>query len=183
MKRSLVVTCLFASLAFASLALAQAKTGGLDALSDDTLMAELAARDLNSLLDRAFDVDKVAPEKRDGIRTLSALHRLNDPKAKLTNKERQQLISDSVKGIEQALPKLNDPVVLMQQAVTLIQSGVEQQVNRLEYWGENPRTQGQLRPVVEAVTKILDKASESAAAEADKLSNQIKGPNDTVASA
>src|SRR5690349_8855952 len=90
-----------AVLSSASLMFAQQKPGGtgLDSLNDDTLMAELASRDLQSLLDRAFEVNKVTSEKRDAIKTLSALSRLNDPTAKLTNKQRQELITDIVKGI------------------------------------------------------------------------------------
>src|SRR5947208_987314 len=86
-----------AILFFTSSALAQATRpaagGGLDSLTDDRLMNELAARGLNSLLDRAFEVNNVPKAEQEGRRTLLALRQLSDPSAaKLTAKQRQELI-------------------------------------------------------------------------------------------
>lgn len=150
---------------------------GLDALTDDALMNELASRGLNSLLERAFEVNNVPEAERQGRRTLIALSRLSDPSAKLTIVQRQRLVAEIVKGIEQALPSLNDPQLLMRQAFVLITQGVERDVNTLEYWGENPRTQATLRPIVQSVIKILIKCAERARAESERVANQITAPN------
>src|SRR5688572_1130542 len=135
---------------------------GLDALPEDRLMTELANRGLDTLLERAFVVNKVPKERQDGIRTLGALRELSDPRSKLTARERQDRIAKIVTGIEQALPGLNDPRLLMQQASVLLRFGVERDVNTLEYWGENPRTQSSLRPVAQVVVKLYDKAAKVA---------------------
>src|SRR3954468_11275533 len=62
---------------------------GLDSLSDDALMNELASRGLNTLLDRAFEVNKVSETERQGRRTLIALSKLSDPNTTLTASQRQ----------------------------------------------------------------------------------------------
>jgi hypothetical protein len=157
---------------------AQQQRAGLDALDEDRLLTELANRGLDSLLERAFVVYKVPKEKQDGIRTLGALRELSDPRSKLTPHERQDRVARIVGGIEQALPAMNDPKVLMQQASVLIKSGVERDVNTLEYWGENTRTQASLQPIAEVVIKLLDKAAKAAEKQAEAIANQIKGLDD-----
>jgi hypothetical protein len=140
-------------------------------------MNELAARNLNTLLDRAFEINNVPPAEQQGRRTLIALGRLSDPGAKLTAAQRQQLVSQIVQGIEPALPTITDPQLLMKQAVVLINQGVERDVNALEYWGENPRTQARLRPVVETVIKLLSRSGALARAQAEAIANSITAPN------
>lgn len=151
---------------------------GLDALSDDRLMTELANRGLEPLLERAFVINKVPKEKQDGIRTLIALRELADPRAKLTPRERQERIEEIVAGIEQALPGMTDPRVFMQQAYVLIKHVHERDVNTLEYWGENPRTQAALRPVAQVIVKLLDKAAAAAEKQSETVANQLKGLDD-----
>ena len=151
---------------------------GLDALNDERVYGELATRGLENLLDRAFEVNNVPQNQRDGIRTLVALRELSNPDAKLSPRERQNVIERVVKGIEQALPAMSDARLLMQQAQTLITLGVERDVNALEYWGENPRTQAQLRPIAETITKILDKAYAEAQRQSDEVANQIQSLDD-----
>ncbi len=150
---------------------------GLDALNDDALMNELASRGLNTLLDRAFEVNQVPEAERQGRRTLIALARLSDPESRLSVSQRQKLVNEIVQGIESALPAINDPNLLMRQAFVLITQGVQRDVNTLEYWGENPRTQATLRPIVQTIIKILDKCMVRAKAVADELSNRITAPN------
>ncbi|MGB7158243.1 MAG: hypothetical protein WBD40_09275 [Tepidisphaeraceae bacterium] len=151
---------------------------GLDALPDDRLLSELANRGLDPLLERAFVINKVPKDKQDGIRTLVALRQLTDPKSKLTARQRQERIGQIVKGIEQALPGMNDPRTLMQQASVLIQFGVTRDVNLLEYWGENPRTQASLLPVAQTVVKLLDKAAVAAEKQSEDVANQMKSVDD-----
>jgi hypothetical protein len=156
-----------------------APAGGLESLSDDRLISELATRGLTNLLDRAFEVNQVPPAQRDGMRTLVALRQISD--GKLTAAQRRDLIGKIAAGIEAALPSLTDPKTMMQQATVLLQYGVERDVNTLEYWGENPRTQAQVRPVVEAVSKLLDKTAVEAKKRADALANAIASPGDPKA--
>jgi hypothetical protein len=171
---------LVAALGLSSVGLGQARQG-LDALSDDALMTELASRGLDDLLNRVFEQNKVPQEKRDSVRTLTALRKLSDPDSKLTTRQRQELIQSVTKGIESALPTIKDPRLLVQQANTLIQESINNDVNTLEYWGENPRLQASLQPIVESATKILDRALEVGNAELEKIGEQIKAPGDAAA--
>jgi len=161
--------------------LAQAQREGLDSLSDDAVLDELASRGLDNLLDYAFTAYKVPPERQSGVRTIIALRRLGDPASRLTAQQRQKLINDIVRGINAAVPTMRDPKLMMRQAADLITAGVERDVNTLEYWGENPRTQGQLRPVVQTVITLLNRCVELATQEAEAAANKIKGPQDTAA--
>src|SRR5206468_6434540 len=113
--------------------------------------------------------------QRDGMRTLVALRQLSD--ARLNSTQRRALVGKIAAGIEAALPSLTDPKTMMQQATALLQYGVERDVNTMEYWGENTKTQASLRPVVEAVSKLLDKAAAEAQKRADALANAIANPN------
>lgn len=162
-----------------AISLAQSsQPAGLDSLSDQKLMAELSSRGLNSLLDRAFDVNNVSPAQRDAMRSMIALRQLGDPNVKMTTAQRQAAVQKAVAGIEVALGGLSDPQIMMNQATALTTYGVELDVNTLEYWGENPRTQTAMRPVVAAVVKLLDKASAEAQKQADAIANSITGPSD-----
>src|SRR5437867_11493438 len=80
--RSFVIACLFVGMYVTALASAQttAPAGGLESLSDDRLISELATRGLTNLLDRAFEVNQVPPAQRDGMRTLIALRQSSDGK-------------------------------------------------------------------------------------------------------
>ncbi|HLL90748.1 MAG TPA: hypothetical protein VK324_15710, partial [Tepidisphaeraceae bacterium] len=140
-------------------------------------MADLANRGLESLLARAFEVNKTPEDKRDGIRTLSALRELTDPAAKLSPQQKQALAAKVAGGINAALDKIKDANVLYQQAITLDMNGVAPQLNTLEYWGANPRLMADLRPTAEAVQKIYAKAVERAQAEADEVANKLTGSN------
>ncbi|HTL30273.1 MAG TPA: hypothetical protein VL282_13665 [Tepidisphaeraceae bacterium] len=158
----------------------QKSAGGLDSLSDEPVMTELANRGMDVLLDRAFAVNNVPKAKQDGIRTLIALQKISDPK--IPASQRQELITQITKGIEAALPTLNDPRMLMQQAGILITAGAERDVNTLEYWGENPRTQASLQPIVATVQKILEKAQATATSESERIANSLKSPDDPAIS-
>ena len=173
---ALLASLILASVAHAQHAQQQSRDG-LNALTDDALMNELAARGLDTLLNRAFEVNNVPNAERHARRSLVSLSRLADPKAKLTSSERQQLVNEIVRGIEPALASLDDPQLLMRQAFVLITAGVERDVNTLEYWGENPRTQAQLRPVVETVVKMLERSEQLARKRAEDLAAKINSPS------
>jgi tetratricopeptide (TPR) repeat protein len=154
---------------------------GLDSLSDDALLDELAARGMDSLLEHAFAVNKVPPERQSAIRTVIRLRELGDPNVKLSGAQRQKLIADIVKGIDLVLPGMRDPRLMMRQAADLLIAGVEREVNTLEYWGENPRSQARLRPIVQTVIKLLDRATQQARALSDEAANRMQNPDDKSA--
>src|SRR5687768_8248535 len=99
MRRSLLLSaCGFA--VQASIAVAQTPAAiGLDALTDDKLMADLASRGQTALLDRAFQANNVAPAQRDALKALGALRQLNDPNAKMTAGQRQAAARQIAAGI------------------------------------------------------------------------------------
>src|SRR5690606_33228699 len=112
---------------------------------------------------------------------LISLRRLADTESRLTQRERQQLVENIVRGIEQALPRIDDPKMLLQQASVLIQEGIQRDVSTLEYWGANPRLQATVLPIAETVIRILDRASETATAELEVVANQIRSADDQFA--
>ena len=176
-RQTFILACLFAT----TIAAAQSTrplSRGLDSLREDRVISELANRGLTDLLDRAFDVNQYTPAQRAGIRALIALQDLSQLDANFSSAERRRLIAQVTAGIEQALPTLDEPQSMMRQAATLIRYGVERDVNILEYWGENPQTQQQLRPVVEAVIKLLERTEQIAHKQAEELANQLTGPAD-----
>src|SRR4051812_20961491 len=121
-RKRFIAACGVASL-LASISFTHAQTTvpvGLDALSDQRLMTDLANRGLTSLLDRAFEVNHIPAAERDGLKTLIALKQLSDPKARLTTAQRQVAVQKIAAGIQQALPSLTDPQTMMQQATTLL---------------------------------------------------------------
>jgi len=148
---------------------------GLASLSDDRLLSELAARGIDSLLDRAFEVNKTPTAQRDSMKTLGALRDITNPA--LSPSERQQKIETIAKGIDIAIAQIKDPSALTDQANALILYVNDRDVNTLEYWGENPRTQASLRPVADTIVKMLDAAATIAAKEADVIANQIQNSN------
>jgi hypothetical protein len=159
----------------------QPSATGLDAISDDKLMNELAARGMTTLLDRAFEVNKIPRAQQEGRRALIALQQLTDPSAKLSARQKQELITRVTAGIEQALPSIRDAETLMQQAQVLIHAGSDPLVNTLEYWGETPATQAQLRPIAEVVEKLFERAGAVASDELNAAASKVRGPQDPAA--
>ncbi len=139
-------------------------------------MDEMVDRGLESLLERYFETHRTPVAERDAVKSMLALRELTENK-KLSNAERQQKIRQIVDGIAAALPNLRDPVALAKNAATLLEVGVTRDVNTLEYWGENLATQARLRPVAEAVYKMLGQAGTVAKARADELANKITAAN------
>src|SRR4051812_17901221 len=73
---------------------------GLDSLTDDRLLADLANRGLAQLLDRAFDINKTPPAQRDALRSLASLKQLADPGARLSSVQRITMAKQAAAGIE-----------------------------------------------------------------------------------
>ncbi|MDB5294451.1 MAG: hypothetical protein JWO31_434, partial [Phycisphaerales bacterium] len=150
---------------------------GLDALSDEAVMTDLAGRGVNSLLNRLFDERRVPPADREGFKALPAIRELGVP-APLSNAKRIALVKQCTDGLAALLPKLSDPDTMMGYAATLISRGIEPDVNVLEYWGDHPATQARVRPAAKVAVDLLTKASETATARAAAIANQIKKPDD-----
>src|SRR5690349_3625711 len=100
MTRSLAAAaCLFAGFFFPFATFAQTTApAGLETLSDERLISELASRGLTNLLDRAFEVNNVPPPQRDGMRAIVALRQLSD--SRLTVAQRRALVQKIAAGIE-----------------------------------------------------------------------------------
>jgi len=175
-----VAAALWAAVAASGGAVAQTGAGGtgLDSLPEGRLQAELAQRGLNSLLERAFEVNRVPAEQRQATRALIALKELTDPTRRLSPRDVDALVTPLVSGMEAALPTQRDPAPLVSQAERVIQALVFPQLNTLEYWGETPANRARLRPVAGVASKMLARAAELARAQADDVANKLTGPND-----
>jgi hypothetical protein len=154
---------------------------GLKELGDEALISELASRGLDSLLDRAFEINKVPEDQRAGVRAFGALRDLTNKQKPPTAERRQALINQVVAGSRTVLPTLKDPAKLMEYAVLLLAEGVDREVNLIEYWGENPATQNRLRPVIETVVAMLDKAAAEAEAQKAEVEKRMSNPGDKAA--
>src|SRR5688500_15290650 len=124
MRRALLLAaCGFA--AHVSIAVAQVPAPtGLDALTDDKLMADLASRGQTALLERAFQANNVPPAQRDAMKALGALRQLNDPTAKMSASQRQQAARQIAAGIDTTLPSVSDPATAMKYAKALVDAAV-----------------------------------------------------------
>lgn len=158
---------------------ASAQRAGLDALSDDALLADLAERGLDSMLERAFELNDTPAKKRDAIRAASALGRLSRGE-KMTPARQRDVVARVVAGIAEIVPTSNDPTALARQAETLNNAAVKLDVNTLEYWGPSTTTQAQLRPVVMAVIEMLDRADALSTKQVEDLAAKAN-PNDEAA--
>lgn len=151
---------------------------GLDALTDDRLLSELAGRNLPTLLNRAFEINKVPQERRNAVLARVAFTTLRQNGQKMRAGELDRLVTQAATGINAVLPLMDDPSAIMEDVTTLLVFGVQRDLNILEYWGENPRTQAKLKPVVQAIVAMTTRAAELARAQADKLAEAIRNPND-----
>jgi hypothetical protein len=148
---------------------------GLDALSDDVLLSELAGRNLPALLNRAFAANNVTPDKQKAVMARVAFANLRGVKE--TDPRRAELVRNAAAGVGEVLPAMTDPAAIVADATALMRLGVAPEVNLLEYWGENARTQQRLKPVADAVVAMFSRAHELAAAKANNLANAIQGNN------
>ena len=151
---------------------------GLDSLPESAVLNELAGRNLEGLLDREFELQKTPDEQRKALMVRVALSRLGDTATPLSEADRDELLARVAREIGDVMPAIDDPKVLMEQASLLIQKGLQSDVQRLEYWGPSEAVQGRLRPVVEAVLKLLDKTDDVAGKRAAAAAERIKGPGD-----
>jgi hypothetical protein len=149
----------------------------LDNLGDAKLMSELAARNLDSLLDRYFDIHKTPEAEQKGIKSMGALRDLSNPK--LSNGEKEKRVRQIVEGVHTTMGTL-DPEELFKDAALLMYYGTERDLNLLEYWGENPATEARLRPTAQAVYDMLGAASKGARAKASAIEPLINTSNQST---
>ncbi|HUB26360.1 MAG TPA: hypothetical protein VL992_13100 [Tepidisphaeraceae bacterium] len=154
--------------------------GSLKDFSDDSLRIELANDGLNTLLDRAFVVDQIPPDARGPEMAVIALHELCDPNLKPA--KRAERIQQVVAGIRAALPRINDPHILLSAAATLVKEGVEPDVNVLEYFGDDgsQTAKARLQPVVAAAVAMYQRAVDLLDAQQTALQSKISAMGDAA---
>jgi len=177
----LIISVLILSIA-ATFAFAQQKqvekVGLAAALADDEkVISELSRRELNSLRDYMFVKNGISKEQQSAYLAVTSVKQLGD--SKLTRKQQQDLIHNIALGIDKVLATMNDPSELMRLNTSLVVNGTARHVNVLEYFGENPKVQSQLRPVAEAIDRVYDKAIAAAQKKADDIANQMTPQNQT----
>ena len=134
---------------------------GLDALDDEKLYNELAARGLDGLLDRAFDANKVPEAQRRGLRVRIGLLRLKDQQPPDLLAARRA-VAAYVDALPQVLPALADPAALVGDANVLIDRGIAADQTVLEYFGPSAGAMTRLRPVAAAARDLLARAETKA---------------------
>ena len=142
---------------------------GLDAVGDDPLIQELSRHNLDQLLEYYFQTHDVSVQKQAGVKAMLSIRTLLRSGDKLPSAQRQQIVRQIVAGADTIVPTLQDPRQLQQLAAALITHGMERNANLIEYWGENPRTQAELRPIADLVARVLDLCSQRAREKADKI--------------
>jgi|GEM_PF-6037645 len=154
---------------------------GLKDLSDDPVRIELAKDGLGALLERAFVVDNVPDERRGPERAVIALEGLSTPG--LTAQEKADRLKEIVAGIGAALPQMNDPQMLLSPAAMLVKQGVEQDVNILEYFGDedSDATKARLQPIVASAVGLYDRAVSILDQRQSDLADRIRQPGDSIA--
>jgi hypothetical protein len=154
--------------------------GSLKDLTDNSLRIELANDGLSTLLDRAFVVDQVAPDARGPEMAVIALHELADPGLKPG--QRAARLEAVVAGIGTALPRINDPQVLLAAAAVLVKQGVEPDVNVLEYFGEDgaQAAKERLAPVVAVAVAMYERAVALLDARQSALQEKITAMGDAA---
>jgi hypothetical protein len=150
---------------------------GLKALSDDRLISELARRNLPNLLDRAFEQNQWPQEKRKGVLAVMAAEQLRTKSAALSFSQKQSLVQQVTQGISSALPTITDPQMLFRSAETLMVDGIRDDIALLEYWGASSTTQVRVKPVIDAVTSMLERSTELLAAERGAVEKQLETAN------
>jgi len=134
---------------------------------DQRLIAELARRDLATLRDYLFDKHNISPEQRSAYLAIGSVRQFTDPR--LTAGQRRQLARDIAAAIDNVLATIDEPQELANLAGHLVQFGAQRDLNALEYWGENARTQKRLLPMAEAIDRVYEKAILTGRKRADEI--------------
>jgi hypothetical protein len=176
-----ILICLILALAVPVLADVPAtQPGGLDSLGDDALLGELASRGLDDLLNRAFEMDQVPPNRQAALLSMAKLQGLADPK--IDPAQREQMLQDICGSIDQILPNLPaDPALLVKDGRIIAEQGVDPNTGIVEYWGNSEAEKARLHPIADAAVKIFSRADDLATAQANDLANRLNGPDDKLA--
>ncbi len=157
---------------------------GLEALDEGRVLTEIAGRGLEELLRHALDAQGVPEDERNPLLANIALSRLTGGEP-IAVTERRELVLDVVRNVDELVTADVDEAdagaradLLMQQAQVLIDQGVGEEVRLLEYFGENAERRRYVRPVADAVARMLKRAGELFGAAADRFEDQIDGAND-----
>lgn len=169
------------SFAFSAVAPEAGQGKGLDSLSDDRLLGELAQRGLDSLLERAFEVNKVPGEQRQATRALLAMREMRNPASGLTAQQREELVARVVAGMDRAMESQRDPKILIDNAEQLRTAEVVRLQRSLEYLGDTMATRARLLPVARTVSKMLARAAELARNQANDFANKMTSGADQAA--
>src|SRR5438874_5064174 len=177
-KLTFLITSLLSMVVFGQQQKQPEKVGLAAALADDEkVIGELAKRDLTTLRDYMFARDGISKEQQAAYLAVSSVKQLGD--SKLTRKQQQELIQNVALGIDKVLATMNDPSELMRLNASLVVNGTGRHVNVLEYFGETPKVQAQLRPIAEAIDRVYEKAIAAAQKKADDIANQMTPQNQT----
>ena len=154
-----------------------ASATGLNALSDDRLIAELAKRNLPGLLDRAFEQNNWPQDRRKGVLAVMAAEQLRAKSSSISYSQKQALVKQVTQGISGALPTITDAEMLYRSAETLLADGIRDDIALLEYWGASSTTQVRVRPVIDAVVSMLDRSGEITTKERADIEKQLENSN------
>src|SRR5689334_11566567 len=130
---------------------------GLNALSDDAVLADLASRKMQGLLDHAFTVNNVPPDQRSAMLAIPAINRIGDLDNPPRLAERAELFQQVASGADRVIASANDTKTLLDYSMKLIKGGIEPEANLIDYWGEAPAVQRRLAALVDGVVKMLQK--------------------------
>jgi hypothetical protein len=154
---------------------------GLNSLSDDALYTDLAARQMQQLLNHAFEANKVPESQRAAMLAIPAINRIGDLENPPREFERAQLIERVRDGADRVVSGVDSPDTLLELSAKLIKGAVDPESNLIEYWGETPKVQRRLGGAIDAVMKLLDKAVKTGGERAEKIANLLsKGRNEKV---
>ncbi len=150
-----------------------AQNAPLSSLSDDALFAELAGRNMNGLLNYAFDASNVPKDQRQAMLAIPAITRIGDQENPPRIPERGKLIEQVSAGIDRVMVGVDDPTVLLEYATKLVNGAIDPEAKLLEYWGELPNVKRRLAGATTAAVKLIDKAILVGQKNADALAEQL----------
>ena len=146
---------------------------GLDSLDEKQVMVQLATSNLPTLLQRDFDNFNITAGDRDQIQTYIKLKQLENG-ANLRVAERRALVLSVAHGLDAGISKASDVDALLDQGTTLFSDGIVPAVSELEYFGEDPVAQAQLKPVAETAKKLFQQVVALASSRIDVLGDSLK---------
>jgi hypothetical protein len=160
---------------------ARAPAGANSASADvleDKLMAALASREMDGLLDYYFKRHNVPADKQAAIKGIVALRQMSDPN--IPPGRKRTLLKEAVKGVDTFIASTKDTEALLSRAFLFIEHGMKGQINQIEYFGESPARQAELNEAADAVVRLLDKAIEECEAQQNKLLAGQTRPTDAL---